>query len=296
MGAQRQILPPGTLSKNGQATLRWSTDGWLAWSTPAGYNMDGENWEQTLFVKSADDDGEPVALQLSADVRRTYYQLIDWVPHSRLILAGRGLMANSLWVDGVPLVTINADSGEVRDLGVIMLLTREAYAWQPGQQPLLAMAEGAGRFLTSNKQLIVLDIATGSSDRLTPKDQSVFEPVWSPDGKWLAYAANPARPDWQDNGEDMERGLSGRAIYIVDAQNPDSGSRRPLTQPGAGIDGWPSWSSDGTHLLYTRQTGNNVEIHRVSVDGQQDEVLVDGLDDPPCFYSGCRWFQFMSYQ
>jgi len=291
-GETRQVLPPGSLGNDGRGTVRWSPDGWLAWSLNTDQLMEGGQFEQMLYVRSAEGDAEVTAWRLSDDIREAYYQIIDWVPSTRFILAARGMLAVSLWSWGVPLVTINADTGEITDLGAAMLLTPEAYAWHPAQPGLLALAEGGSRYLFEAGRLALLDVTTGELRTLTGPDVAAFEPDWSPDGTLLAYAAVPASPDAEGNGTTLEHTLDGRAIYVV---NPQSGETHALTHPGEAVDGWPQWSADGTRLLYTRQHDGYTDVRVVSLDGNMDELLVTGLTDPGCYYGGCGWRQMVAY-
>jgi len=291
-GEPRQILSPGSLGNDGRGTVRWSPDGWLAWSLNTDQLAEASQFAQTLYVRPAEGDAEITTWRLSDDIREAYYQIVDWVPGTRLILAARGVLAVSLWSWGVPLVTINADTGEITDLGAAMLLTPEAYAWHLTQPGLLALAEGGSRYLNDSIRLALLDVTTGELRTLTNEEMTAFEPAWSPDGTLLAYAAVPASPDASGDGTTLEHTLDGRAIYIVNLQ---SGEARALTHPGDVVDGWPQWSADGTRLLYTRQHDGYTDVRVVMLDGSSDELLVTGLPDPTCYYGGCSWQQMLAY-
>ncbi len=292
-GKTRQVLPPGSLGHNGRGVVRWSPDGWLAWSLNTDQLVDAGQFDQVLYVRRADGDRKSTTWRLSDDVRKTYYQLISWVPGTHLILAGRGRMAVSLWVDGVPLVAINADTGEKTDLGARMLLTSEAYAWHPSRRGLLALTEGGGRFLFTDKRLALLDVTTNTLTYLTGEEMAVFEPAWSPDGRLLAYAAVRASPNATGDSKTLEHALDGRAIYIV---NPQTGETRVLTHPGDAVDGWPRWSADGTRLLYTHQHDGYTDVRVATLEGSRDELLVTGLADPMCYYGGCGWWRMLAYR
>ncbi len=291
-GETRQILPPGTLGNSRLINVRWSPDGWLAWTLDPDQLAETGQWEQMLYVQSVEGEEEAAAWRLSDDFRETYYHIFDWVPGTRLVLAGGGPMSASLFEDGGALVAINADTGEITDLGVWMLLTPEAYAWHPSQPGLLALAEGSGRFINTNKRLVLLDVTSGDLRPLTGEHVAAFEPAWSPDGTLLAYAAVPASPEMRSDSGQLEYTLAGRAIHIVDLA---TGESRALTDPGDGVDGWPQWSADGTRLLYTRQHDGYTAVRVVTLDGSLDELLVTGLADPMCFYAGCGWWQMLAY-
>lgn len=292
-GQQRQVLPPGSLSTDERDIVRWSRDGWLAWSPTYDHLVAARQWEQQLFVHLADGGRQPLVWRLSEDFSKTYYQILDWVPGTRLILAAKGMACNSCWTWGVPLVAINADTGKVTELSASMLLTPEAYAWHPARPGLLALAEGGSRYLHDPRRLVLLDVTTGKFDYLTDQDTSVFEPTWSPDGKLLAYAAVRASPNASGDGQTLERLLNGRAIYIAD---PQSGKIRKLTQPpDDAVDGWPQWSADGKQFLYTRQRDDVTDVRVVTLDGSHDELLVTGLARPMCYYGGCGWSRMLAY-
>jgi dipeptidyl aminopeptidase/acylaminoacyl peptidase len=71
---------------------------------------------------------------------------------------------------------------------------------------------------------------TGEPFQLTrTADGSSTSPEWSPDGRWLAFAA--------DRGDD-------RQVYLID---PRGGEARPLTSVDGGIGGF-DWSPDGTRV------------------------------------------------
>jgi hypothetical protein len=298
-GESRNILPAGSLAAYGPAHLLWSSEGRLAWSLSMDQVAEAGELEQVLQVGSADGNREIITWPLSDDARQTYYQLLDWVPGTPLLLAAQGKLANSLWSWAVPLATVNAETGEIRELDASMLLTPESHAWHPTQPGLLALAEGGGRYLTDPNRLALLDVISGELRPLTGEGMSVFEPAWSPDGQWLAYAAAPVPPDAQGDGPALERVLEGRAIYVLD---PDTGESHALTDPGDAIDGWPSWSAGplgggtgGNYLLYTRQHDGYTDVHVAALDGSRDEILLTGLPDPICFYGGCNWGQMLAY-
>lgn len=86
--------------------------------------------------------------------------------------------------------------------------------------------------------------------KLTDNDWSDEFPSWSPDGKKIAFTANP-------NGN-----------YDIFIMNPDGSAITPLTtSPTEDTD--PTWSADGKSVLYAREVdkfvGREVAVYRVSV-------------------------------
>jgi TolB protein len=66
-----------------------------------------------------------------------------------------------------------------------------------------------------------------------PVDDSA--PAWSPDGEWVAFGRAPADA------------ASGRQLWLM---RPDGSEARPLTNDPNIFHGPPSWSADGTTLLF----------------------------------------------
>jgi hypothetical protein len=291
-GKSSDILPAGSLGAVGGGHVLWSSEGRLAWSLSMDQLAADGEFEQVLQVGWADGYRETVTWHLSDDARQAYYQILDWVPGTPLLLAAQGKLTDALWSGAVPLATINADTGEIRELGASMLLTLESHAWHPTRPGLLALAEGGGNNLSDPNRLALLDVVSSELRPLTGEGMSVLEPAWSPDGQWLAYAAVPVPGDAQADGPALERVLEGRAIHLL---NPDTGESHALTDPGDAIDGQPLWSAGGTHLLYTRQQDGYTDVRVVALDGSRDEILLANLPDPTCSYGGCNWGQILAY-
>ena len=103
--------------------------------------------------------------------------------------------------------------------------------------------DGDGYLDDRTHQLFIVDLASGKARQLTTGERDHWFPVWSPDGKSLAYAA-------KDRG-DTDRDSN----YEVFVQSPDSGAPRKVsTFAGADNDpDWsarPSWSPDSKRLLW----------------------------------------------
>jgi hypothetical protein len=290
-GEARSLLPAGTLSKDGTSIVRWSNDGWLAWTLGVDQLSRAKSQEQRLYVRAVS-GGQTTSWRMSDDVRDAYYLPMDWAPGTRFILAGQGATCNSCWSWGVPLVAINADMGKITDLHAAMMLTPEAFGWNPKQPGLFAIAEGGSRYRFDVTRLMLLDVTTGKQQYLTNDQTSAFEPAWSPDGRLLAYAAVRATPNATGDDKSPEHTLDGRAIYVV---NPQSGTIRVLTYPDKAIDSWPHWTADGTRLLYARKFEDHTDVRVVSLDGKLDELLVTGLPSLSCYYGGCGWSQILAY-
>lgn len=91
-------------------------------------------------------------------------------------------------------------------------------------------------------QLFVLDLASGKTSRLTPDPSAVTDFSWSPDGKRIAFAAQPS-PRIQD--------LYRTDIYLVDLETRVI--RDLVKRPG--IDTFPRFSPDGRQVAFLSTEG-----------------------------------------
>jgi TolB protein len=93
--------------------------------------------------------------------------------------------------------------------------------------------------------------------------------VWSPDGKFVAYAST------QNGDED---------VWII---NADGTGARNLTRY-RGSDSHPNWSHEGTRIIFssTRGDGENDDIYIINIDGSGLKRLTD---------NGLAWDTFASF-
>lgn len=139
-----------------------------------------------------------------------------------------------------------------------------------------------GRVTSKKKAAIFVMNADGSElTRLTSKRFLDFEPVWSPDGEWIAFKRT-------------YRGLVNAELFVIAA---DGSAMRRLTNYPM-VDSGPSWSPDGSRLVYQRnRRGGNFEIRVVGADGEGDAVLTSTLsDEAPAWSPDGARIAFTSYR
>lgn len=149
-------------------------------------------------------------------------------------------------------------------------------AWKiPGLRWLTRLSyrvDGKGMKEDGASQLHLVDVATGENQALTQEDFDSKSPVWSPDGRRIAYLSN-RRPDgdWEIWNED---------VWIVDLEG---GRHWRVESKPFGESTRPAWSPSGKRLLLvtTPKAGDRFvfdDAHPwlVSVDGDEAWDLYEG--------------------
>jgi serine/threonine protein kinase len=123
--------------------------------------------------------------------------------------------------------------------------------------------------LTSRGQLVVIDVATGST-RVMSELTDVHQPHWSPNGHRIAY--------WGRHGEGSQRD-----VWTVAA----SGGAAVAVTNDAATDWNPVWSPDGRWMFFSSNRGGSMNLWRVRINEVSGAVL--GQPQPvttPSSYSG----------
>jgi Tol biopolymer transport system component len=145
-------------------------------------------------------------------------------------------------------------------------------------QTRIAVARG----IPPNRDIWMVDVGRATTTRLTFDAADDFDPVWSPDGRSIAFASSRA-------GEPK--------IYIKPADG--SSEERPVTD----VPGTPtSWSSDGSFLLFTSnspKTGNDLwampDPRRPSSTSKPFAVLATPYNEGSGQFSrDGRWYAYTS--
>ncbi|CAN5817407.1 basic secretory protein-like protein [soil metagenome] len=105
--------------------------------------------------------------------------------------------------------------------------------------------------------LYVIDIATGTSQRLTDDQFAYFHPAYSPDGATIAFVTD------QGPGTNHEQLTYGG--YTIRLREVATGATRLLPIPRAGHNINPVWARDGASLYFVSDAAGIANIYRVEV-------------------------------
>lgn len=188
-------------------------------------------------------------LDLSRDGRRVVYEV-------QTADADSDQHSSSLWL-------ADENGGSPRQLTFGSHINR-APRFSPDSSSIAFLSNREGTV-----QLYVLSLAGGEARRLTHLKGGAGEPVWSPDGNWLAFAA-PLANDLPAHAPRVIR----KATYKLDGLGYDvsiptqlfkvsvgGGDATQLTQ-GEGAASQAAWSPDGNQLAYCLMRSGAFDSHR----------------------------------
>lgn len=179
---------------------------------------------------------------------------------------GEKLVFSSNRVNGFPNIYISNRDGT--NLKQLSNMTIDVYpTWSPnGKEILFSSQRGQNKYGSTN----ILDLYKMNTDgtnlkMLTNMNSIIISPVWSPDGKFIAFLS---RPDFSDNFYD---------IFIMDA---DGNSVKQITNEH-NIFSHISWTSDGKELFFDKSlvphTGKTM-ISKISIDGKSEKSIITMQD------------------
>ena len=116
----------------------------------------------------------------------------------------------------------------------------------------------------SNWQLNVMNADGSGQRRLTRDGGRNFAPAWSPDGQKIAFERRLGRQKYSPCS-----GCGRASTFEVHVMNADGSGQQRLTTQGA----QPGWSPDGRTIAFMSERDGNREIYTMNADGSQQRNL-----------------------
>jgi serine/threonine-protein kinase len=180
-------------------------------------------------------------------------------------------------VPGVALVWVNRE-GKEESLGAPVNSYSQPKISPDGTRVALSMGPGM------NKDIWIWDIARKTLSKLTFDKTREITPIWSPDGKWIAY--------WADT-----RGVSPNGVYRKPADGTGD-AEKLISAPNPRQLHLFSWSGDGKALLMQEMvTWTNMDICTLTMIGDHTKnplLQTEYSESQPIISPDGRWIAYSS--
>jgi Tol biopolymer transport system component len=251
-------------------------------------------WEDTGYqIATMNPDGEDVRI-LTEKIGS--YENPRWSPNGRKIVYNEldaENQAYKLWI-------MNSDGSSLE------LISNSAYwgaSWSPDSKKIAFMS-------TANRNIWIIDLQTREALRLVEGGV----PVWSPDGKSIAYRPfnlpddilyfiNPVTGEkksidltkrgiqilhksyspiaWSPDGKKIaflgeEDVKAAWGLYIMDSDGTSVISKYTGSSIGLWVAGYPTWSPDGKQIMFNTPKG----IEKMDTDGEVSTLVYDNGSYP----------------
>lgn len=250
---------PLTDMKGEFGTLEWSPDG-------ERLLCQFRKKDQDAIEREEDEQKKELGVVVR-HVQRVFYKL-----------DGKGYLPQERW----HIWTIDSESGEATQLTDGDVYDELDPRWSPDGEEIVFHSNHADDpdLDPDADDLFIMPADGGEPRKVDAPFGRKEKPVFSPDGRWLAYLGKEGRGDWWKN----------TSLWVVPSLSVDSGDggaeARNLTGrfdvevscatindlPGGVPMSPPTWSKDGERIYFQISQHGNTHLKSVSVDGEDDSL------------------------
>jgi len=143
-----------------------------------------------------------------------------------------------------------------------------------GSRPSVGpLANGKIAFVDARGDIWIVNPDGSGLTRLTDASEPEWGPVWSPDGRQIAFVRElqPGGPAPEGSTlEEKERGTP--SITEIFVMNADGTEVRQLTSSGGGVIGSVTWSPDGTRIAFAQEAAGGAVV--MNADGSGARLVL----------------------
>jgi Tol biopolymer transport system component len=210
-------------------------------------------------AKRAIESGGSSGATASARSRESYWPALRWIAAGLLALAAAFA---GVWIGRSR--EAPSDDSRFGEGSLTQLTTDPGYegepTFSPDGQTIAYVADRDGNF-----EIYLQQISGGPALNLTRNPAQDIQPAFSPDGREIAFVSNrSSRSDIIHAGPNLPH--VGGDIWVMPALG---GSARRIAENG----NFPSWTPDGSGLLYVHGTFRNTRIAQVSAMGGESRDI-----------------------
>ncbi|HXW06720.1 MAG TPA: hypothetical protein VD833_15905 [Vicinamibacterales bacterium] len=185
--------------------------------------------------------------------------------------------SNRLRSDGEPPNTSDIFVMDVDGSGQTFVARGSSASWSPDSKWVAFHASASGNGLpikpdpgaaTSDSDIFIVNVDEAAelgqaATNITQNPSAIDDdPDWSPDGLWIVYASHLV-------GDNPNNSVTAE-IYVIDAAGSTAPVRLTLNSEEERA---PSWSPDGTQILYSCRKGATFELCVMNADGSNQVQL-----------------------